>query len=291
VKALSANKLLGLRRTATVALLFIAWWGAGVFYAAARGTLTEQPAKWLAEQTALMIPVGDVFQGVWPPSLTREGGISLTWQDVTSVWPWMIFNDMPVGLILPFHAACCALIVWALHRWGFPRITINRSIAVQTFWKSLAWGAFWLVFSVFVSRYWFFASNPAHVMRGTPPLMMTPLIDISVVSLNMPLWGSLLGYVASVIHEARKNIWKSQNLAHHSPPEWCHTCMKCGYEAASDRPCPECGEPDPLSVGMIYFNQSHARLTRGRRFDPVRALLAILISLLCIWPLLSGALR
>lgn len=285
------NTLSRWRRATTVALLLIAWWGAGVIYAAARGSLTERPAVWLANKTAPFFPNGGVFQGVWPPSLAREGGISLTWQGVTSVWPWMIFNDMPLGLLLPFHAACCALIAWSLHRWGFPRFSLNTTITIQTFWKTLAWGAFWLVFPVFVSRYWYFASNPALAMRGTPPLMMTPLIDISAASLNMPLWGSLLGYLASVIHIARKNIWNSTIPAQYEPPKWCHTCLKCGYHAAPDRPCPECGEPNPLSIGMLYFNQSHARLSRGTRFDPVRVLFALIVTLLCFWPLLSGVLR
>ena len=277
-----------IRRTATIVAMVAVWALACFFYVASRSPPVDEAARWAAERTASVLPVrsfdlaNPTHWRKWPPGFhygyPRHGTFYI--------------DDGMMVLLLPAHAACCLAFVWLVFRCGFPHLSsdasLRRRIFWEVFWRSAWRSAFWLVLPYFISAYWYEASNPILATRGPPPTPMVSLIDLTPQSLAIPAWGALLGYLGSVSRVTRNRAWRSASGTSTAAAPWLTTCVRCGYQASGDRPCPECGHPHPLTVGFVFFNELHARLARRHVVDLVRLLHACLVGAMFLWPLIVG---
>lgn len=309
------------RRAVTTIALLAVWWLTCVLYVASRSEPVSTGAKWAAERTAPMLavkvtnpariwPLWSYPRSSWPSQETLRYGYGYRISDqsrpdeptktrlarlISYARPWAILDGVPIGLILPVHAALCGFIVWFAYRCGFPRLAPERAtrfrVFRQVFWSTAWRGAIWMSLPFFIAAYWFHASNPLLAMRGQPPTLKVAIIESTPIALSMPMWGAILGYFGSVIHVARVSVWRSTPQAESQSAQWITRCIRCGYHASVHGPCPECGDPHPLAIGFLYFHELHARLARRCRIDPLRILHAGIVVGMFTWPFLAGSVR
>lgn len=276
------------RRAATIFALVAVWASACFVYVASRSRPVDNTARWVAERTARVLPVASpdfthpTHRQNWPPGFQFGYPRSGTF----------FVDDGIMALLLPAHIACCLAFVWIVFRLGFPRLAADAVVRRRVFWEvvwSSAWrGALWLALPHFFGAYWYEAANPSLTMRGPPPTPMVSMIVATPHTLALPAWGALLGYLGSVSRVARTRAWRSASGTPTSAAAWVKTCVRCGYQASGDRPCPECGDARPLSVGFVYFRECHARLARRNPVDPIRVLHACIVTVMFAWPLIVG---
>ncbi|MBM4107217.1 MAG: hypothetical protein FJ255_00115 [Phycisphaerae bacterium] len=126
-----------------------------------------------------------------------------------------------------------------------------------------------------------------------PGAVTEPAIDYSTWAMAMPYAGGGLGYLVSLAWLVRRRLHAANHRrAPHNDPliGAAPVCVRCGYEAAADRPCPECGLENPLALRRVYFGRWHARLMLSRwRWVAVLPWVAVVV--LFFWPLISGVAR
>ncbi len=282
------------------------WWLTCLVFLASRISQVGIAAEFVAAKTAWLLPLKPFTNG-WPSQDSMQFGYTRGLTDLGQpglsagerlcyfaqfTGPWAGVDSVLLGLLFPIHAACIYFVLQVFCRVGCPTtafdISVQKKLFWKTFWRCMWLGMLWFALSEFVAAFWFHTSNPQLTTKGTPPVVMQAMVDIRPQALMIPTLAAFLGYLGSICQTLRRSIWDF-NLGKTSETErWINDCLRCGYQVAPDKPCPECGTQHPLSIGGVYFGQWHAKLARRRFVDPVRLLIGCVVAILFAWPLVAG---
>jgi hypothetical protein len=185
-----------------------------------------------------------------------------------------------------------------LTRIAWPPLSLGRSRVRTAFMLLLlatcALWIPWMALATAMESYWDWGNH--HRWDPKMARLVTPMVDTKW--LGGPTWGALLGVQLCVIACARwaaghqLRCCEGESTPHGRQPgqnEWTR-CVRCGYEASAERPCPECGLENPLALRRVYFGRWHARLMLSRwRWAAVLPWVAVVV--LFFWPLISGLAR
>lgn len=321
-----ATVFMAAKRHRNLAALIVAWWGVSLAYVISASVIMDVGVYDLTVRTCGWIPVqSQPANGLRPWGRRSEppDGLGREFSSAFPMWirsapgspPWRgdYLGELIVGtlansvgppirlfpgvlpiqtLLLPYHGLICASTLLLFSRGGVPLVKLDGRERRDTYWR-VFWSSMWrgmlLIPLAFIAQdFWFVASETLRI-RGytTPPFVPGfAMIDDSAGSLAVPLWGALLGHVGIVVVVARRKLWSQIKTRRYY--EWVSVCLRCGYPAAHDHACPECGEAFPRSLGAVYLGRWHARLSRNKLIDIPVVLYAMLIVMLFAWPLISG---
>jgi hypothetical protein len=218
-------------------------------------------------------------------------------------------------LAFVIHCAICTGALIVLVRRGVPASACPHALRIRTIVRSVVRSAplllAWAAAGVLASAFWLALSNPALARTTAAGTTVWPIVDHRPWPTAAPLVGGVLAYVLALLSSIRRSV--STNIhsvgaatgpsaesgradPQRAPARRSHDdrlaprCVRCGYEASADRPCPECGLENPLALRRVYFGRWHARLMLSR-WRWVAALPWAAVVILFFWPLISGLAR
>jgi hypothetical protein len=301
-----------LRWLAIAAAILAMWWLSCFIYVLSRGMTVSSAGVSLAERSWRLMPRTErvapaagnhswVIEGVWgTPSRGMARPFSgqsvlLDVQVIPQLLPPRNIDPIVLALVLGHGAACALAVMWIL-QFGWPRHGYRGDVAGRamrrTFIRAGIWGLGWLALPHLPTVYWYSVWYYPRAL-GWP---VEVWIDAGPFALLAPSLGAILGYLITLFACAPRAVHAAScgdGAGRLPAAKSCQLsrCASCGYAAMPDRPCPECGQHDPLLPRAVYITMWHLRLSQSRWRFAMRSMLWGTVGLLMVWPLVAGLAR